>query len=343
MTSILRPSKANVWLNCPGSVALSESVPEEEESEAAREGTLAHAYAATLLAGESPTISDDEMREAVDFYVATVRSFGVPTVEQHVRCEAVYPGIEGTPDAWLIVGEVLHIFDFKYGHKYVEVEDNPQLLCYAAGLLASMCKQYDVHLHIIQPRCYGIDPHRICTLSWKEATEAIRKLTVAVLLALSPEPDCTPGDYCYGCPARRHCGALQQSCYRIVEVTQALFENALTLDETGRELSVLKRAADLLKIRIDSLTPIIENALRAGGAVRGWSLEATQGRTKWTVPDEEIIALGAAMDINLTRIGVITPAQALTAKFPEDVVKAFCARESGAAKLVPFKPIRSFK
>ena len=38
----LGPSSASRWLNCPGSVALCATVPEEPSSEYADEGTFAH-------------------------------------------------------------------------------------------------------------------------------------------------------------------------------------------------------------------------------------------------------------------------------------------------------------
>lgn len=50
----LSPSSASRWLNCPGSVALCENLPDSSSS-AALEGTVAHALAAhCLTSGADP-------------------------------------------------------------------------------------------------------------------------------------------------------------------------------------------------------------------------------------------------------------------------------------------------
>ena len=49
----LSPSAAARWINCPGSIRLSEKVPPPPSSDYADEGTLAHAVAETKLLRET--------------------------------------------------------------------------------------------------------------------------------------------------------------------------------------------------------------------------------------------------------------------------------------------------
>ena len=49
--AILSPSAAARWLNCPASVAMTASMP-EETSTYALEGSIAHAVAESVLTGE---------------------------------------------------------------------------------------------------------------------------------------------------------------------------------------------------------------------------------------------------------------------------------------------------
>src|SRR5690606_32023652 len=65
-------------------------------------------------------------------------------VEHKVDLSGLYgvPGQFGTADCVLLLdgpdGPVLEIVDYKDGHGYVDVNDNEQLLSYAAGVAAEM-------------------------------------------------------------------------------------------------------------------------------------------------------------------------------------------------------------
>jgi hypothetical protein len=64
-------------------------------------------------------------------------------------------------------------------------------------------------------------------------------------------------------------------------------------------------------------------------------LQAGQGRQKWTVPAEQLAAMGDVMGFNLRKtIDTITPTQARKAGMPEDLVVAYTERLPGELKLV---------
>lgn len=154
----LSPSAAERWLTCPGSVVLSEGMP-NKGSTFADEGTLAHALAEAILTGDAHPRREitQEMHDSVMVYVEHVESLedGVDAhVEQRVHVnEYVY----GTADAvvWQPEQQALHICDLKYGAGVpVEVHGNLQLKIYAlATLLTFKYPARTVTATIVQPRC----------------------------------------------------------------------------------------------------------------------------------------------------------------------------------------------
>lgn len=151
----LAPSAAHRWMHCPGSVRLSDGMPNETSSFAA-EGTAAHELcAAVLFEGgwaedrlgqyvdvktakivDTPEDTDDENRffeiteemvDAVAMYVGHVRGLRAAggandapaqlDVEQRLDMTHLHPGIFGTGDATVFapVDRHLHVCDFKYG------------------------------------------------------------------------------------------------------------------------------------------------------------------------------------------------------------------------------------
>jgi len=158
----LSPSAAERWMVCPGSVVLSEGMP-ERTSAFAEEGTEAHALAERLLTESELRASDDpKMVEYVSIYVDHVLNLadppsGEPTklhIEQRVK---VNDEVYGTADAvvWQPVQKHLHVCDLKYGAGVaVEVHGNLQLKIYAlATLLTFGYPAEQVTATIVQPRC----------------------------------------------------------------------------------------------------------------------------------------------------------------------------------------------
>mgnify|MGYP000794528161 FL=1 len=171
--SILPPSASSRWLNCTPSARLEEEF-EGTESEAAKEGTAAHALCehklkkALRMRSKRP-VSDydsDEMEECSDAYVDFVMEQyeaakqhckdPIVLIEQHLDFSCYVPEGFGTGDCIIISDDRLHIVDFKYGMGIlVEAEDNPQMKLYALGALELYDALYDikeVSMTIFQPR-----------------------------------------------------------------------------------------------------------------------------------------------------------------------------------------------
>jgi len=178
------PSSSKRWLNCPGSVALSLTVPEATPSEAALEGTKAHDFCERLLRIELreystksekerlikniyKEITDEEMLECVTGYVSFVLKVRAKFLEKQngryfefVEERLKYSeDLYGTIDYGLVGDKSCVLIDFKYGQG-VEVEalENPQLMCYALCVLQKYPTLENFHIFIYQPRI-GDTPH----------------------------------------------------------------------------------------------------------------------------------------------------------------------------------------
>lgn len=163
--ALLSPSAASRWLACTPSARLEEKLP-DTTSEAAAEGTLAHALGEALirrsLAGnrsekikqtkEIARIEKEErytpaMRAYAEDYATFVleryneakvkTSDAVIAVEQKLDMSEYVPDGYGTGDAVIIADGTLSIIDLKYGKGVpVSSENNPQMKLYALGALA---------------------------------------------------------------------------------------------------------------------------------------------------------------------------------------------------------------
>jgi hypothetical protein len=170
----LSPSSAERWMTCPGSVVLSEGMP-NKSSAFAEEGTLGHALGeASLLDGVPPqafigtdfeyedhgaaktaTITQ-EMADHIQVYTDAVQEIaGKLFVEVKV---SINDQIYGTADAvvWSPTDACLYIRDLKFGAGVpVECDGNLQLKIYAlAALLTMKYPAKTVDVGIVQPRCF---------------------------------------------------------------------------------------------------------------------------------------------------------------------------------------------
>lgn len=157
----LSPSAAARWMNCPGSVALSDGI-KDSGSDFAAEGTAAHEMAERILEGATGTdligmkaengiMFTAEMLTDVLRYVDLVRDLVASTdgkllVEQklsigHLTGEA---DAKGTSDCVILAGDELIVGDLKFGRGVqVDAEDNYQLMIYALAALEAFGKGID--------------------------------------------------------------------------------------------------------------------------------------------------------------------------------------------------------
>jgi len=343
----LSPSAAERWMNCPGSVVLSEGMP-EKSSEFAEEGTKAHALAEALLLGEAAT-GDIDMTENVLVYVDYVQSLGGDLhVEQRVHVnEHVY----GTADAvvWQPAAEALHIVDLKYGAGVpVEVDGNLQLKIYAlAALLEFKYPARTVTATIVQPRCPHSDgPVRSVTYDVVDLCDFHADLMDAVArvqVATNDQYGETAEDFaaehlqpsekgCRWCLAAPKCPAIKGKAQ---ELAKQVFAPGLPYDP--------KALADTL-----DFLPILEGWIKntrefaygeaeKGNDIPQWKLVEKRATRKWRDEAAALTALTELVDVEkLWERKFITPAAAekLLPKESRVELKGLTVSESSGHTLV---------
>lgn len=339
--------------------------PEDEESIAAREGTAAHHYLSETLSGREPAagtpapngvIIDREMVEAAADIIRdildtlkTATSGSLLAIEKRVFAVAsIHAQNWGTPDCYILdrVKRKLHLWDYKYGHRYVDAFRNWQLVNYLIAILESeKVPPSDWHLWnctatIGQPRNYHPDgPMREWFLPGAELITLTEELRVAAHAAVAPNAPLRTGDHCRDCNARHACPALERVSMSLVDLSMTAQPINLPPPALGLELRLIREAMKRLGARATGLEEQALAQFRAGIDIPHWRAEYSKGREKWRddAPVPELVALGAMYDVDILKPPTpITPTQARKAGVDTEVIKAYSTTPRGAMALVPF-------
>ncbi len=364
--SILPPSGAAAWRRCAMWVAMNQAYPQPDTPES-MEGTAAHWVFAEMLAGRTVTegmqaangvFVTDEMIEGAELVVETVRArmpadvFGAPVVEQAVHCPAIHEQCWGTPDIWAFARSlgVLEVIDYKFGHRFVDEYENDQGVTYTSGILDQLAQALGkgpglldqavtVNFTVIQPRCFykGL-PVRTWSVKASDLRGQVNILASAAEASLMPNPTATCNDECEFCPGRHACTALQKAGYISAEIATRSSPVELPPAAASLELRLLERALERLQSRVEGLREAVATYARQGLSTPFHRLEQGYGRQQWTVPTEQILAMGQLMGVDLSKPGVKTPKQAQKSGVDEAVIKAYSVTPLGQVKLIPDNP-----
>lgn len=306
----LSPSASHRWINCPGSVHLSEQCPPQGGSTYTAEGTEAHALAELKLRKFNEEGTSDffdkqlekarsefeyycgEMDEATDFYsdIVTEKVLeGGPDaelmIEQRFSLDKWVPDSFGSADAVIIAGHTIEVCDLKYG-KGVKVDavGNPQLRLYGLGAAELFGDLYDfdtVRVTIIQPRLDHVSTEEISLADLRDWAE--NWVAPAAKLAMSNTDEVHCGDWCQFCPAKAIC---RERAEANLELARHDFKKpALLTDEEIGE--ILRQAEEVQKWVADVSAYALEQAL-AGKQYDGWKL--VEGRSIRKYADEIKVA-----------------------------------------------------
>lgn len=338
----LAPSSAARWVQCPGSRAMCEAYPQREDDPKAIEGTLAHMVAAAYLQDTFPMGDySDEMLDGAEMWVDAVGKSPIMHIEEQVDCSVIHDECYGTPDYWCNDVGHIQVWDYKFGHRHVEVFENWQLLCYMAGILDSLGIDgvADQHLRvtmgIVQPRSYHRDgPVRTWSCMASDLRGYFNRLKMAADAAMAPDAPCNTGPECLDCSARHACPTLQKASYAAMEFSGANIPFNLPPEAISLELFLVREAIATLKARESGLDAEVLGRIKQGTVVPGWMTEQGQGRKKWVRPVEEIVALGEMMGVNVGKPAVLTPAQAIKAGLPAELIESYTEVPKGEIKLV---------
>ena len=374
--SILPPSSAHIWGapdGCTGWVIMINSVPEEfrnARSVKSIEGDAAHELSVQLIdsamrAGlEEPlreetigkqisnTTVTDEMFDACELYsdnVAEVmlktRIMGAPYlgIEKRIDIFRIHKKCFGTPDMFLydFKNKILYIWDFKYGHVYVDEVENWQTITYATGLIDLLTvegfndPELSICIRIVQPRAYGEGGSiREWSIKATELVDYVNVLKNNANTALSSEAINHTGPHCRYCGARHTCPDALKAGLSLYESASTPMVQNMSLAALGTQYSIIERAKEQIVSLESGFQEQIKHLLKSGKNVPGYTLTPSIGRERWNRPDPEIITMGNMLKQNLSNGKALPPKQAREKGVDESVVAAFSERPNKGLKLV---------
>lgn len=304
--ALLSPSSSQRWLKCTKSAVL-EMEFENKSSTAAEEGTAFHALCEHKLKkalrrrSKRPVSSfnTDEMEEHSDAYVEFVLeqlekakqtcSDPMVLIEQKVDLSEYVPDSYGTADCLIVSDNNLHIIDAKYGVGcYVEVAENPQLMCYGIAALSIYESLYDikeVSLSVFQPRRENVQTWTISVEKLKSWAE--NELKPKAQMAAKGEGEYCVGEWCQFCRAAVKCRARAAEKLRIAEEE---FKLPPLLTDSEIE-SILPMLPDITKWANEISAYALEAAVNHG---KEWSgFKVVEGRSNRKFSDEAAVAAAA--------------------------------------------------
>ena len=320
--ALLSPSAAERWINCPASVFLNKDIP-DEGSVYADEGTAAHTI--MELAGKEyfKGFEFDSIKTTLALKLAEMMTRGPQGkftitdtwADEVINCTRVwlteldkvcggfpdYVAFEtrvnsveipngsmgGTADCLMLVGDTLHVFDYKHGQGVpVSAENNPQLSLY--GYMAYMSHLdlpvKNIELHIVQPRAdntnaWKTSVEHLCT--WFDEIvqpQAERVISICETGKYTLEDFTVTKSGCRFCKAKAACPAMTR------EVSTELdLPRVLTVPDSTEKLARLLDFKPVAEAYFDAVEKKVFDLLSNGQSVPGFKLVSGRpGNRKWT-------------------------------------------------------------
>jgi len=361
--SFLPPSGAVSWSVCALWPTMNEIYPQDSSVESL-EGTAAHWVWQAMIDAIPVNVGDitpngqivtKEMIEGAELYLSIMPKVKreLLVVETPVAISSVHAECYGTPDTWYFDTPTmtLYMYDYKFGHGFVDEYQNLQCLLYVEGVLNRLALQFKtapgifdqqvkVVITIVQPRCYYKgEPVRSWTINGADTRGYINKLKLAAELAHEPSPVATTSkEGCRYCPGRHACPALQKGAYADLQYSSGESPVELPLDAAALELKMMENGLARLQARVEGMRAFVAAKLNAGGYSAYYRLQDSYGSRKWNKPDDQVLALGEIFGKDLSKKSVVTPTQALKLNIDESVIMAYSYIPKGDAKLVENNP-----
>ena len=325
---IVGGSTAKRVINCPGSVALVATMPQQEGSSYANEGSLLHEAIAIVLdtacapedmvgfEAHGLTLTQELLERKLLPALNLLNEYDPATklefkTEEVVSFGDLMPGVFGSSD---IVGRLegrAVILDWKFGDGVmVEAEENMQLMFYAAAALRTPGCAWafdgvtEIDCVIIQP------PYiRVWTTTLDRIAAFERQLVRAVNAAGLPKAPLADGDWCKWCTAKPICPIKTGQVDRIRQA-------ALQSIDTKKLASYLAIAPDVEDF-LAQCRALAHQMLENDMPVPGYKLVAKRATRHWADPTT---AKARLLDLGLTETDV-TKTELLSVAQSEKVLK----------------------
>ena len=315
--ALLSASGADRWMNCTPSPRLEEEFPEEEASDFAKEGTLAHEFGDAILRNFNKELTnkelaailktlrkhklytaemEDQVEKYTDFVVELLNQVRQKTpgailmIEERLDFSHLVEEGFGTGDVTIIADDVMYIVDLKYGKGImVEAEDNPQLKLYAIAAHRAAEMMFDINtitMYIMQPRLDHVSSATISVedlLAWGE-----NEVKPKAELAYEGEGKQVPGDWCRWCKAKPKCRAFAEQ-----NLAMARFEFTEPMLLTDEELVEVYEQQPRLVEWVNSVTGYMIGEANKGTKFPGYKLVEGRSTRRWGDEEAAIAALKA--------------------------------------------------
>jgi hypothetical protein len=340
-SNIVGGSTAKRVINCPGSVALVQKMPPKPSSEHADRGTLLHNMMEEILtSGDAPEsfigacykdqlltqeLIDEKIKPAMEALDAIDPDQTMEyEVETRVGFGDLLPGVFGSTDLIGRIGSRAIVLDWKFGDGVmVEVEENPQLMFYAAAAMRTKEAAWafegatEIEMVIVQPpevRRWVTTPARIAKFELE--------LVQAVKQAMKADAQLAVGDHCRWCAAKPICPKMTGAVDRALKVQIDALPAA--------QISNYLKNADMLEEWIKDLRSLALQMLESGAKLPEYKLVAKRAIRSWSDEEKAKVALFAygLTESEVMESSVVSPAKAEKALkkrklgLPEDLVVA---------------------
>ena len=321
-SSVVGGSTAKRVIACPGSVALCDKMPPRPSNKYADEGTLLHNVIAEILdKGHAPEhylgttyeeqtltqeLIDDKIKPALAALDAVDPDKLMEyAVETRVGFGDFLPDVFGSTDFLGRIGNTAYVLDWKFGDGVaVEVEENPQLMFYAAAAMRTKEVSWvfegvdEIEMIIVQPpnvKRWTTNVNRIKLFE--------QSLALAVRQAEAPNAKLVVGDHCRWCAAKPICPQMTGAVDRALHTKL----DALPADKLG----VYLQNADILEQWINDLRALAFQLLETGKPVPGYKLVAKRATRQWVnETDAKAALLKNLNESEVMESSLISPAKA---------------------------------
>ena len=339
----VKASAAHLWGECQGFAVL-DGLRTRHKPEGPRlEGIAAHEFLEAKMHGfEEDPHATHEMRAGARQVIDVVEGIdaGFEYSEQPVPLDLGDGRSIGIKPDWFgekrgIPIPELHVLEYKFGHKSVSADRNPQVMLGARGAAAWLGYAYQVvHLWVVQPRDYtGAGSVKHYVMGFRELEAYTDHLMDVARSALSGNPEFTPGAACASCGGAAGCVALAQKTEEIlVDIKNGAYAE-LTPDELSIVLHTAQLSKGILDARVDALKEQGVDYVNAGTIVPNYYMEPGRSSRSWVTP----VSVGVLEVLSGHTLHhpaePFTPAQAENAGVPKKLVQANAVSTPGKRSL----------
>lgn len=335
------------WSQCPGSFNLIRSLPAQPPSPPSiyvATGTLAHGLIDEAIKGRQTafdvgtlmgttykvgphSITPDQdfvagIQLMLDYVIETVNDYPVFQSEMRVNLRYWFDKAGITPPVAMFATTdvaladqhegAIEIIDYKNGAGiFVPVEGNPQLLYYAAGVLAKFRPEHfkSIKITVVQPHAPGGPPIRSQVLDVVDVMLWIDEVLIpAVEACAQPDAPLVHGAWCRFCPAAHACPMLMDAAKTMSGKNDfSQYMLPATPDEIAEQLAIAEKASTW----VDAVRAYAVEQLKSQVRIPGWTLEPTRPTRRWTNTDavmDELTASQLSLDVT-HEFKLKTPAQ----------------------------------